>query len=157
FMEAYGRNIGAQNVEALDSSMIAETLLSFLDAQDADPFGERIWGGTATALLDALTAQVSGTARLPTDWPRKPHVLSGHLKRLAPNLRTVGVEIQFTTPHGKRLITIRKQPSRERSNRSESSDEAGDAQSEPEAKRSGDPVERSETYAARSNEQGNAW
>src|SRR5262249_856916 len=42
------------------------------------------------------------------DWPKKPHVLSGKLRRLAPDLRKAGIDIAFDRqPGNKRTKIIR--------------------------------------------------
>ena len=40
------------------------------------------------------------------DWPKKPHKLSGELKRLTPNLEQIGVSVSFQRTSSKKIITI---------------------------------------------------
>src|SRR5262249_47420635 len=56
--------------------------------------------------MQASTASRDVTQR--KDWPKKPAVLSGILRRLAPSLRAVGVRAEFDRVSGgrTRLITI---------------------------------------------------
>lgn len=78
FERAYGENQAGAHAQALDDSPVAGALVAFMDGRDE-------WIGCATDLLKALAALVSNPP--PRDWPKRPNVLSGALKRLAPNLR----------------------------------------------------------------------
>jgi hypothetical protein len=40
-------------------------------------------------------------------WPKNPTKLSGMLRRLAPNLRDLGIEIAFDTPERRRILIKR--------------------------------------------------
>ena len=69
------------------------------------------WSGTSTELLAALTTAVSEHTRTARGWPTSARGLSGHLKRLAPDLRRVGHDLHL--PEGarnarERIITIRR-------------------------------------------------
>lgn len=87
FLSAYRGNRDAANETALESSPVAKHVLQMADA------GE--WHGTPGELLEHIETLASdGEKRLKT-WPKNPRSLSGILKRLAPNLRTAGVEIEF--------------------------------------------------------------
>jgi len=48
------------------------------------------WQGTAAELLLAMNRSDSGR-----NWPRTPQAIGGHLKRLAPALRTMGITIDY--------------------------------------------------------------
>jgi hypothetical protein len=69
--------------------------------------GKTHWGGSATDLLTLLNDQAGDTARDRT-WPKKAHNLSNQLKRLAPNLRRLGLEVQTGVrgTDGSRLIKL---------------------------------------------------
>jgi hypothetical protein len=65
--------------------------------------------GTATKLLEALNAAVDESARKSKGWPSSGRVLSNALRRLAPNLRAVGICVEFDRSGDKsrtRLITL---------------------------------------------------
>lgn len=72
------------------------------DVVDADPVAEAViklieerkeWTGTASELLDALTpTDNDGRQRLPKRWPKSPNALAGHMKRILPSLRSVGID-----------------------------------------------------------------
>ena len=99
FMQAYNQNIGEQHEEAIGSSLVGETLRAYLEIGAA-------WGGSAKDLLSALTQHADASDSKRKDWPSNPKTLSGELRRLAPTLRAIGIDIAFTKPHGRRLITL---------------------------------------------------
>src|SRR5262249_49165265 len=54
------------------------------------------WNGIAGELLTELEARFTDEkTRNRRDWPKSPRKLSGELRRLAPNLRRVGVNVTF--------------------------------------------------------------
>jgi hypothetical protein len=86
-------------------SPVAAPLRAFLAFWSKDK-----WTGTAIELLIKLYNQAGDQATRSRDWPKKPHHLSGKLRRLAPNLRKLGIEIKFGYD-GKsrcRIIILRK-------------------------------------------------
>ena len=64
------------------------------------------WRGTATDLLHELDQLVFETVRRDPAWPKRANALSGQLKRLAPNLRHVGIEVVtgIREPGGRRRV-----------------------------------------------------
>jgi hypothetical protein len=66
------------------------------------------WNGTATALLKSLEDGVDERTRHQRKWPASPRSLSNSLRRLAPNLRRVGVFVEFSREPGtgRRLIVV---------------------------------------------------
>src|SRR5262249_23445740 len=64
------------------------------------------WSGTASELLAALGNRVSDQTKREKAWPKNPRSLSGHLKRLAPNLRTMGWILDKDRTSKKRCWTI---------------------------------------------------
>jgi hypothetical protein len=73
------------------------------------------WKGTATELLKMLSAVVDEPMRKQKAWPSSGRMLSNALRRLAPNLRPVGVLVEFADPSrkplrepgtGRRLISL---------------------------------------------------
>jgi hypothetical protein len=65
------------------------------------------WTGTATELLE----RIAPAARPPQGWPGSPRALSAALRRLAPALRGVGIDVQTDGREpgtGRRLIVIRE-------------------------------------------------
>ncbi|HJY86598.1 MAG TPA: hypothetical protein VKE24_07135 [Candidatus Acidoferrales bacterium] len=70
------------------------------------------WSGTATGLLRELTLHADAENEYPQrSWPKSPWALSVQLRRLALDLRAMGVDVLFgKTPGGgsKRTVTIKK-------------------------------------------------
>ncbi|MBA2276202.1 MAG: hypothetical protein H0W06_00435 [Chloroflexia bacterium] len=68
------------------------------------------WKGTATELLDKLSPLVGDRVTRDPDWPKRANRLSNQLNRLAPNLRTLGIEVTFDRggSRGTRTITLSK-------------------------------------------------
>jgi hypothetical protein len=98
FLSAYrGNRAKAVNV-VLEASLIAIPIQTIADTG---------FDGTATELLEQLETLVDQTVRKKKAWPPAPHVLSGQLRRIAPALRRVGVEVSFTHS-GARGIQVRK-------------------------------------------------
>jgi hypothetical protein len=113
FLLAYSGNRDNANELALESSPVAKEVIELAV--------EGEWSGTATDLLAALNLRAgydesggkSHGKRQPDGWPKGARGLSGTLKRLAPNLRRVGVDIQFWREPDRRrrkMLTIRTVP-----------------------------------------------
>ena len=66
------------------------------------------WRGSASELLTALEGRVSEQVKRDKAWPKNPQSLTGHLKRLAPNLRTMGWVVEKDRTSKKRSWTIRR-------------------------------------------------
>ena len=122
FMEAYTRNREEANELTIESSPVGSELLAFMD-------GRELWEGTATELLGKLDARVGEALRRERAWPKSGRGLSGHLRRLAPSLRRVGLALDLDSrqPGGGRLVSVRRAASdrHDRHNRL-SSDDAGE-------------------------------
>ena len=87
FLTAYRDNRDTANEAALDTSPVAKHVLAVAESGG--------WDGTPSDLLELIESVASdGDKRLKT-WPKNPRSLSGILKRLAPNLRAAGVEVEF--------------------------------------------------------------
>jgi hypothetical protein len=89
FLAAYLGNRSEAHELALDVSPVAAAVREFIS-------GRKEWTGTATELLDILTNRVGDEVSGRRTWPTVPKVLSDDLRRLAPNLRAVGVLLEFT-------------------------------------------------------------
>lgn len=100
-MAAYQGNRDSANEVALEASAVARPLLDFLEAQ-----GE--WTGSSGELLKALEDRLGDQSRKPSGWPKNPRSLSGHLKRLAPNLRAAGWVLDQDRNSKKRSWTFRR-------------------------------------------------
>jgi hypothetical protein len=100
FMTAYQENRKCANNLALECEIIAQPLLEILEAQSE-------WSGKASELLTALEGRVTDQTKREKSWPKNPRSLAGHLKRLAPNLRTLGWIVERDRTSKKRSWTIR--------------------------------------------------
>src|SRR5712691_3207750 len=100
FLATYGANREAAHDLTLEASLVAGPLREFVRTRGA-------WTGTATDLLDTLTARVGEPIRRKREWPKTPTALGGQLRRLAPTLRTVGVEVLFCRRARYRTITLK--------------------------------------------------
>jgi hypothetical protein len=87
FMAAYSGNRQSANDLALEASPVGLPLVELLQEQGC-------WSGTATKLLDALENRVSQQTVRTKSWPKNARVMSGLLKRVAPNLRAAGWEVE---------------------------------------------------------------
>lgn len=103
FLKAYTGNRDAIHEIALDAAVIVPPMRSLLES------GEFV--GTATELLDRLAAIAGETATRRKGWPGNATSLSRELARIAPNLRSTGIEVEKRREsHGRRLIVIRTAP-----------------------------------------------
>lgn len=102
FMAAYAGNRASAHDVALEASPVARPLLEMLDEQ-----GE--WAGTSSDLLEVLESRVPDQLKRLRVWPSNARSMSGHLKRLAPNLRAAGWQVEFHREHSRRLWSIQRQ------------------------------------------------
>jgi hypothetical protein len=117
FLQAYRDNAKAAIDFALESSVVGIAVLDLVGREaglpaDMADFGfsdDRaglIYHGTATALLDKLQGDTSESKRQ-RGWPLSSGGLSNILRRLAPALRTRGIDIEFLREGHDRQRTIR--------------------------------------------------
>ena len=91
-----------------EGSFLRAYLAGANEAQDvvleASPIGEPIrdlvsdvgeWEGTAKDLLTVLSGRVTEETRRSRSWPKSARGISGPLRRLAPTLRALGIEVGF--------------------------------------------------------------
>ena len=99
FMSAYNHNRMLSTEMSLESDPVAQAILSLEKEK---------WRGTATELMDELELKVSETIKRSTSWPKAASWLSNRIKRLAPALRKVGIEVEFDRDgvNGTRYISI---------------------------------------------------
>jgi hypothetical protein len=99
FLTAYRDNRPGAVQLTLEASLLSEPVMTLAEIG---------FEGTATELLDRLNGLVADDVRKHRRWPKQPHTLSGRLRRLAPALRRVGVEVDFDrVAGGVRTRTIR--------------------------------------------------
>jgi hypothetical protein len=102
FSKAYLDNRRAANQLGLEASVLVGPLSTLVQHQP--------WMGAATQLLDALVRATDETMRRQRQWPKNGKALSDHLRRLAPNLREIGIDVEFQprAHGGTRPIRIEK-------------------------------------------------
>jgi hypothetical protein len=93
-LAAYNRNRSTSSELALEASTLVPVLETLVD--------QAPWAGTATELSRKLTELIPDCGVDTRDWPRSPRELSACLRRLAPNLRDAGIEVQFGQTPGNR-------------------------------------------------------
>jgi hypothetical protein len=86
FLDAMEANRRGADAVAIEAVPIGSVLLTFMEARSG-------WEGTATELLAALSALVSEQVQRSREWPKRANSLSGQLRRLAPNLRQLGITV----------------------------------------------------------------
>jgi hypothetical protein len=106
FLGAINKNIENASDLVLDASIIAAPLRRFLGKQEGKHREGGRWNGTAAQLLVELSREAGDKIAALKEWPKRPHILSGHLRRLLPNLRKIGINVDFTHTGRERQITI---------------------------------------------------
>ena len=99
FMASYAGNRAAGNELAIEASPVGKVLLDLMVTTS-------VWSGTASDLLVELDRVADDKTKRLRGWPQTGRVLSGILKRLAPNLRAVGVEVELGRTKRGRYITL---------------------------------------------------
>ena len=101
FLSAYASNRTSANDVAFEASPIGQTLIEILDAE-----GEL--AGTASELLRLLEVHTAEMLKRGRNWPSNGRSMAGHLRRLSPNLRAAGWEVESTRKSFGRLWSIRR-------------------------------------------------
>ena len=99
FLDAYTGSIADANELPLEASAVWPWLRKMLPDGTA-------WEGTSTELLDKLADLAGDKVTKEKHWPKKPHALSGQLKRLAPNMRRAGLDVAFDRTGRTRTIRL---------------------------------------------------
>ena len=103
FLEAYAKNRGKSNEEAISAHPVASAVVALLATTP-------IWKGTVAALLTALE-RVAEEEKINTHvkvWPNAAHVLSKRLKEVQSNLKQKGITFDIRHAGDAKNITIRK-------------------------------------------------
>jgi hypothetical protein len=110
FLEAYGTNQREAMDLTLATSLLSRAVRTLVDRTER-------WEGSYLDLLDVLRT-IETTHAHTAEWPNTPKKLSAELRRLAPALRIVGVDIKFHSDGesgsrepgtGRRTVVLRKQ------------------------------------------------
>jgi hypothetical protein len=108
FAKAYQENRRQAVEVSLEASCVFGPLRHLLGKSEGGS-----WEGTATKLLEQLTHLATEDEKKAKGWPKMPHVLTGKLKRLAPALRKMGIDIIFNRASDtkrERTITLKPMP-----------------------------------------------
>jgi hypothetical protein len=103
FLRTYLARANAANEIILEASMLSEPIRRLVV--------QGPWTGTASQLLEHLKATVPEEVTKSTAFPKTAKAVGNHLRRLAPNLRSVGIDITFDREgHAgrRRMIFIRR-------------------------------------------------
>jgi hypothetical protein len=99
FLTAYTGNITEAIEVVLEASQVATALRTYMDLTFR-------FEGSASDLLKALNGTIPESQQKAKGWPKRPNTLSGILRRIAPPLRKVGIEITFEREGKSRVRTI---------------------------------------------------
>ncbi len=102
FWSAYCCNRDKAVEDVIDANPVATAVRILMSERT-------VWTGTASNLLDALVMVQGESKARSADWPRNPRSLSGVVRRVAPFLRKIGIEIKLGDREGKarnRIIRI---------------------------------------------------
>jgi hypothetical protein len=102
FMAAYDKNRAIANNLALECSPLYGAIERYLAP------GRVTQQKTARALLLELDGFANDAERRQKGWPRSPNAFTGTLKRLAPNLRAVGIDVHLRRSQKGCLVTIKR-------------------------------------------------
>jgi len=105
FLAAYLKNQGHSTLAALDS------FPAMRHVQALREWTQEMFEGTASDLLAEIETKGSDSDKHHAQWPRSPRALSDLLRRFAPNLRQVGLEVTFERDSSKnrdRVILIKR-------------------------------------------------
>jgi hypothetical protein len=103
FLRAYRENIVSAVELVLEANVVGDAVRHFMATRSS-------WEGTASALLPLLTGAIPEQAAREKSWPKRPDVLSGKLRRVAPALRRTGIHVAFDRSGHTRTIHIEAAP-----------------------------------------------
>ena len=109
FSISYQTNRASANYAAIADNPVGTTVREFMSKQ-------KEWTGTATELLTGLSDLAGEAIAKAGSWPANARAMSGCLRRIAPSLRGIGIEIDYkrASKEGIRLICITNPEAEER-------------------------------------------
>ncbi|RMG09915.1 MAG: hypothetical protein D6731_18750 [Planctomycetota bacterium] len=99
FLAALETNRTEAVCQGLEADPLAAVVLDFVRDHGQ-------WRGTPTQLYELLGRRASDGGRKPLGWPGSAARLSDRLRRLAPSLRTLGVDVRRSRDGGKRSLIL---------------------------------------------------
>jgi hypothetical protein len=103
FVASYMRNRDSSHTLAVESSVVGPPLVEVATGG---------FEGTMSELLELLVGKVGDQVARRKEWPKSGQALGAHVKRLAPNLRALGIEVEHAR-EGKgrrRVVRIERRP-----------------------------------------------
>ncbi len=95
FIEAYRRSIQEAAQQQADLDPVACALRRYMSDLTE-------WTGTAAELLERLNTLTPDSRDRPSDWPKSARGMSGRVRRAAPVLRAVGIEVGWSDTRSNR-------------------------------------------------------
>ena len=92
FMDAYSTNRDNINESAIEASPIGKPLKEFIEKVGT-------FEGNSSELREKLNESVDEKTRKSKDWPKSPRKISGLVRRIAPNLRLIGYDVELDLPN----------------------------------------------------------
>lgn len=129
FMAAYAGNRADANESAIESSIIGPLIIKMIDEKTK-------WSGTAQELLAELESDrwSNDRTRQRTEWPKSARKLGGDLRRLAPNLRAIGIDVLIPDKKSgrdkRKIIELEQTENRGKQRSAQAAQAATDAKSE---------------------------
>ena len=102
FLKRYNENRRAACEAALEECPVAEAMRHFAMAECVHAPCEATASGLLRTLVHFTSPDVVRSAR----WPKTPYSLGCRLRRITPQLRTIGIAVSFRSSNGNRFITI---------------------------------------------------
>ena len=108
FLAAYNENRTDANTLTLEASTVAGHLIEFLRTKRFLEDGKEYWqwSGSCADLLEFLEARATDSERKAKRWPKNARALSNALRRLLPNLKQSGIDVEFERDRNGRTITL---------------------------------------------------
>jgi hypothetical protein len=107
FLDRYYQNRRAACGSALEGNELAQALLGMVNSSDGR------WRGTATELLDILAGHARQSVTKSSRWPKTAQYVSVAIRGILPQLRLIGVDVEFDIIGNTRTITISRIDARE--------------------------------------------
>jgi hypothetical protein len=100
FQKVYRRNRNETASEGLEGDVVVEAIQCYLDSAGA---GAVALEGTSTSVMSTLQIYAKPDC---SDWPTTATLFSERLRRLAPGLLSLGIQVSFRKTNGRRLLSI---------------------------------------------------
>jgi hypothetical protein len=92
FLKVYTENRETAVAALVDGDLLIGAMAGVKDLGQADKEGNVVWAGSSTELWKAIGLLIDESRR--KEMPKSPQALIGHLRRLAPMLRNLGIQVQ---------------------------------------------------------------